>query len=190
MATFLPLPTNLPGTERVMRASGCALLRRIRPSFLIGHSFGALFPILLSDECPDLVAGNDNLEPATIPFQSYTGNATSVVGRTPNRVWGLTNTPITYQPPISSPDELKTISVGEDTPGLRSCILQMEPARQLPRIAQVPYVAITGEASPHTTYDHCVVNYLEQAQVIQAAQTLKQSRTQSPRLEILQPSSQ
>lgn len=148
-----------------MRVGGCALLKRLGPSFLISHSIGALYPILLSDECPDLVAGNVNLEPATTPFQSYTGNATSSVGRTPNRAWGLTNTPITYEPSASSPDDLRKVTVGEDTSARRSCILQVSPARKLPNIAKVPYVAITGEASPHITYDHCVVDYLEQAGV-------------------------
>lgn len=32
----------------------------------------------------------------------------------------------------------------------------------LPNIASVPYVAITGAASPHITYDHCVIAYLQQ----------------------------
>jgi hypothetical protein len=148
-----------------MRAAGCTLLRLIGPSFLVSHSIGALWPILMSDECPELVAANINVEPTTIPFQSYTGNATSPVGRTVTRPWGLTNTQIRYDPPASSPDELARVTVGEDTPALRSCIMQAEPARRLPNIARVPYVALTAEASPHITYDHCIINYLRQAGV-------------------------
>lgn len=146
-----------------MRASGCDLLELIGPSFLVSHSIGALHPILLSNDCPSLVAGNINLEPATIPFQSYTGNSTSSVGRSSSRPWGLTNTFIDYVPAISNYTELNTTSVGDDTPAKRSCIMQQEPARQLPSIASVPYVALTGDASPHMTYDHCVIDYLEQA---------------------------
>jgi pimeloyl-ACP methyl ester carboxylesterase len=148
-----------------MRSAGCALLRLIGPSFLVSHSFGAVHSILLSDQCPELVVGNVNVEPASIPFQSYIGNATSSVGRTANRPWGLTNTAITYDPPAASPSDLKTVTVGDDTPGLRSCILQVEPAKKLINIAKVPYVALTGEASPHITYDHCVINYLRQCGV-------------------------
>jgi hypothetical protein len=148
-----------------MRASGCALLSLIGRSYLISHSIGAIHPILLSDQCPDLVAGNINLEPATVPFQSYTGNATSSVGRTSNRPWGLTNTRITYDPPANSPSDLKTVSNETDTPARRSCIYQAQPARKLPQIAKVKYLALTGEASPHITYDQCVVNYLRQAGV-------------------------
>lgn len=164
-ATALPFTSNLTRQEISMRSAGCALLASIGPSFLISHSIGALFPVLLSDQCPDLVAGNINLEPATTPFQSYTGNATSSVGRRPNRVWGLTNTPLKYDPPAASPSDLSTVTVGEDTPGLRSCILQTEPAKQLVNLVNVPYVALTGEASPHITYNHCVIDYLRQAGV-------------------------
>jgi hypothetical protein len=154
-----------------MRSSGCQLLSLIGSSFLVSHSIGALHPILLSNDCPDLVAGNINLEPATIPFQSYTGNSTSSVGRTSARPWGLTNTPITYSPAANSSSDLSTETVGTDTPALRSCIMQTEPARQLPEIAKVPYVALTGSASPHITYDQCVIDYLIQAGV--AAEWIK-----------------
>lgn len=154
-----------------MRASGCKLLSLIGSSYLVSHSIGALHPILLSNDCPELVAGNINLEPATIPFQSYTGNATSAVGRTTARPWGLTNTAITYDPSAASSSDLKIEIVGEDTPALRSCIMQTEPARKLPNIAKVPYVALTGAASPHITYDHCLLNYLKQAGV--AAEWIK-----------------
>ncbi|KAL1651894.1 hypothetical protein SLS58_000017 [Diplodia intermedia] len=162
-ASILPLTTNLTAQELSMRASGCALLELIGSSYLVSHSIGALHPILLSNDCPDLVAGNINLDPTTIPFQSYTGNTTSAVGRTDARPWGLTNTYIDYVPAIASSDELNTTSVGEDTLAKRSCLMQAEPARQLPKIASVPYIALTGEASPHMTYDHCIIDYLEQA---------------------------
>lgn len=53
--------------------------------------------------------------------------------------------------------------MGADTPGHRSCILQTgSPIRTLPAIAAVPFVALIGDASPHTTYAHCVIAYLEQ----------------------------
>lgn len=148
-----------------MRWAGCTLLDRIGLSFLVIHSLGGIFTILLSDQCPDLVVGNVNVEPATVPFQSYTGNATSSVGRTPSRAWGLTNTPLTYEPPAASPNDLRTVMVGEDTPGLRSCIQQVEPAKQLINLIKVPYMAITGDASPHIAYDHCIINYLRQCGV-------------------------
>ena len=58
-----------------------------------------------------------------------------------------------------------------DTPARRACIYQAEPARTLPQIAKVPYVALTGDASIHITWDQCVINYLHQAGV--AAEWIK-----------------
>lgn len=153
-----------------MRAAGCELLQLIGPSFLISHSIGAVHPITISDECPDLVLGNVNIEPGNIPFESYTGNATSSVGRTAARPFGLTVGNLNYYPPISSSSELITETSGEDTPANRSCIQQSTSApnytiRTLPNVAKVPYVAFTGEASPHITYEHCVIQYLNQVGV-------------------------
>lgn len=108
-----------------MRASGCALLSLIDRSYLISHSIGALHPNLLSDQCPELVAGNIDLEPATIPFQSYTGNDTGSVGRTPNRLWGLTNTRVTYDSPANSPSDLRTVNNETEIPVRRACIYQV-----------------------------------------------------------------
>ncbi|MCJ1364243.1 hypothetical protein MMC16_003352 [Acarospora aff. strigata] len=100
------------------------------------------------------------------PFQSYIGNVTSSVGRSSTRrPWGLANTRLTYDPPAVTADELKKVTVWEDTPALPSCILQAKQARKLPNLAKVPYLARTGEASPHITYDQCVIDYLRQAGV-------------------------
>ncbi|GME41799.1 alpha beta-hydrolase [Neofusicoccum parvum] len=166
-STFIPLTSNLTSQELSMRASGCTLLSLLgTPSFLISHSIGALHPLLLSNDCPQLVAGNIALEPATVPFQSYLGNASSPVGSTRARPWGLTNTHLTYAPSVADPAaDLAVRSVGADAPAKRSCLMQAEPPRRLPQIAKVPYVALTGEASPHATFDHCVVDYLVQAGV-------------------------
>ncbi|KAE9367685.1 alpha/beta-hydrolase [Stipitochalara longipes BDJ] len=167
---FIPLTSNNTRQELSMRYAGCELLSLIGPSFLVSHSIGAIHPILLSDECPSLVVGNVNLEPGNIPFESYVGNATSSVGRTAARPFGLTVTNLNYDPPISNYTDLITETVAEDTLALRSCIQQSNSTANytihtLPNVAKVPYVAFTGEASPHITYDHCVMNYLNQVGV-------------------------
>lgn len=165
VSSFVPYLLNFSRAEIPMRSAGCQLLARVGPSFVVAHSGGSTFAVLLSDECPDLVAGTVHLEPATTPFISYLGNETSPTGTRPARPWGLTFTPITYDPPAVTPDELARVTVGEDTPALRACILQSEPPRRLPNIAKVPSVILTGEASVHITYNHCVVDYLRQAGV-------------------------
>ena len=52
-----------------------------------------------------------------------------------------------------------------DGAGLAKCWLQKSPARQLPDLAKMPILIVTGEASFHAPYEHCVVKYLEQAGV-------------------------
>jgi hypothetical protein len=163
---MIPLSGNGTAQELTMRRDGCALLKLIGPSYTICHSGSCQWTIQFSDACPELMLGNINLEAGNVPFQNLYGNDTvQAVGQTPARAWGLTDTPITYSPPISFPSQLQNVTVGADTPALRSCIMQKEPAHTLPNIAKVPYLMITGEASPHITYDHCTINYLEQAGV-------------------------
>jgi hypothetical protein len=163
---MIPLAANATIQDPTIRHDGCALLRLIGPSYTICHSGGCTWSLHFSDECPELLVANINLESGNIPFQNLYGNATVPgVGQTLARPWGLTSTPINYSPPISSPSELSTVIVGNDTPALRYCIMQKEPARKLPNVAKVPFLLLTGEASPHITYDHCIINYLEQAGV-------------------------
>lgn len=167
MAAMMPLTSNSTAQELSMRLSGCKLLSMIgETSYIISHSAGATYPMLMSDQCPELIKASINLEPGNTPFQNLVGNSTvPAVRYSAARPCGLTSTLITYDPPISNCSQLHTVVVGMDTPGNRSCYMQTSPARQLPNIAKVPYVALTGAASPHITYDHCTIAYLNQAGV-------------------------
>lgn len=155
---MVPYTTNNTAFELALRNSGCELLRLIGPSYLIAHSAGGATNILLSNDCPQYVAASINLEASTTPFTWYTVGTGSI----PYNPYGLSTTPLSYEPAISSPTELVTETIGNATTALRQCVQQVEPARKLPKIASVPYVMITGEASVHITYDHCIVNYLKQ----------------------------
>lgn len=169
-AAAIPLTSNTTSQELSMRSAGCALLELIgRPSYVISHSNGAVYSVLMSDECPSLIAGNVNLEPGNVPFQSLIGNSTvPSVGFTRSRPWGLANTKLKYSPAITNSSLLHPVSVGPDTPGNRSCYIQ-SPANNvtytLPNLADIPYVLLTGSASPHITYDHCFPLYLNQVGV-------------------------
>lgn len=166
-ASMIPLNSNSTSGELAMRAAGCRLLALVGESFTFCHSASCQYTTLWSDECPDLVKATINLEPTVIPFQSLVGGVDDPAGRSPSRAYGLTNTPITYDPPIQSASELDPVEVGIDTPALRSCFLQASNStiHTLPEIAKVPFIMYTGSASPHITYDHCVALYLEQTQV-------------------------
>lgn len=114
-----------------------------------------------------------NLEPGNTPFQSLVGNSTvAAVGRTVTRAWGLTNTAITYDPPVTNASApIATVAVGADLPGNRTCYLQdvtkvaNGTARRLTQIGKVPYLMFTANNSPHITYDHCMYDFLAQAGV-------------------------
>ncbi|KAK8233177.1 hypothetical protein HDK77DRAFT_499853 [Phyllosticta capitalensis] len=160
--SIIPVTTNNIALETALRAAGCQLLQIIGPAFVVAHSFGSFAPILWSNDCPHLVLGSVNLEPANTPFQLFVGLDPATLGSFPTRPWGLTNTRLDYVPPVSDPKELATAPVGEDTRERRRCILQVEPARKLPNVASVPYLALTSNASVHVTWDHCVVEYLRQ----------------------------
>lgn len=168
-AAALPLTSNATLQETSMRAAGCTLLSLIGRSNILCHSNGCTYVTLMSDQCPELVRASFNLEPGNVPFQSLIGNATvPAVGRTRSRPYGLTYTPITYDPPVvNATTDLHVIEVGVDTPGHRSCYLQSNSStiRTLPQIAKVPYVMLTTANSPHITYDHCFIPFFEQVDV-------------------------
>lgn len=91
--TFIPLTSNSTAQQLSMRASGCELLRLVGgSSFLVSHSIGSVHPILLSDECPQWIAGSINLDPDTVPFEDFTGTAMAM---SPERLWGFADTPLT-----------------------------------------------------------------------------------------------
>lgn len=158
--SIVPFTKNFTLSELSMRAAGCDLLSLIGPSYLVSHSLGASYPILLSNDCPENVAGNINLEHSVHPFWDY---GLTVGSGSTTRPWGLTNTPIDYEPPVANASELQQVVVGNDTLALRNCHLQAEPARKLPKISSVPYLCLTGQASVHMTYDHCIIEFLKQA---------------------------
>ena len=155
-----------------MRAAMCDLLRRIGPATFIAHSIGDQYALLASDQCPDLVLAHVAVEGDQTPFGSYDNAANGANTSIPYRPYGIANTPLNYNPPITNASQLVQATVGTTTytDGLLSnfsCVLQAEtPApRQLTNIAKVPQLFIVSEASIHITYDHCQVSYLQQAGV-------------------------
>lgn len=88
---FIPINTNWVNFELAMRASGCELLSLIgEPAYVVSHSIGARVPLVMSNDCPDLMAGNINVEGTTIPFWSYGWG----LGGSRTNPWGLSLTPL------------------------------------------------------------------------------------------------
>jgi pimeloyl-ACP methyl ester carboxylesterase len=81
-------------------------------------------------------------------------------------VSGLADVPLAYDPPVPAGGQLDFARQdAPDKPDLVRCWLQKEPARQLPRLKNIPVAIIVGEASYHAPYDHCTAAYLTQAGV-------------------------
>ncbi|KAI9808698.1 MAG: hypothetical protein M1825_003850 [Sarcosagium campestre] len=157
--SFIQIPPDFATQEIAMAAAGCELLRLIGPSFLVAHSYGGLFPWVIADKCSKSVQGIVGVEPDTSPFANYIRGFPTII---PTRPWGLTNSPLQYDPPAASPSDLIQTTVGEDTAAKRSCQLQAEPAKKLPNLSNVPVYVYTTEASIHITFAHCTIAYLRQ----------------------------
>lgn len=143
-----------------MKAAGVALLDIIGPSILIAHSQGGLFPWLWADARPELVKGILAIEPSGPPFQD------EVVDNLTARAYGLTDIPLTYDPPVTNATTPLATEVHPSSNLNRSsCTLQVEPARQLVKLKHIPILVDTGESGYHALYDHCTVEFLRQAGV-------------------------
>lgn len=154
------LASNAETQQRVQEA-GVALLDRIGPAVLLTHSQAGPFGWLLADQRPQLVKGIVAVEPNAPPIQ-----ASPVFGAGKQLAWGITDTAITYEPPVKDAVELVVEQqAAPDRPDLVACWQQKAPARQLPNLRGRPVLVLIAEASYHAQYDHCLSRWLTQAGV-------------------------
>ena len=159
-ATQVPYVASGAETQQRNQQAVAALLDRIGPAIIVTHSQSGPFGWLIADARPKLVKGVVAVEPAGPPFQN------AVLNNNKERAWGVTDIPITYDPPVKDPNELRTEQQAEpDGPNLVRCIQQQAPARRLANLANIPVIVITTESSYHAAYDHCTAKYLAQAGV-------------------------
>ncbi|QEI06209.1 alpha/beta fold hydrolase [Pigmentiphaga aceris] len=148
-------------TQTLVRQAGQALLDRIGPAVLVTHSQAGPFGWLLADARPDLVKGIVAVEPNAPPIQ-----ASPVFGAGKQLAFGVSDIPITYDPPIRDASDLALEQ--ETTPSrsdLVACWRQKEPARRLSHVGGRPILVLITESSYHAQYDHCLSNWLTQAGV-------------------------
>lgn len=148
------LPT-FTGNEEQMRRCGAELLDRIGPAVLLTHSLGGPFGWLVADARPELVKAIIAVEPIGPPFTELPG-----FGRLD---WGLTAAPITYEPPVRNPHELRTRLRAAGADGLQDCLVQDEPVRSLPNLKGFPIAVVVTDTSPFAAFGHGVADYLTQA---------------------------
>ena len=173
--------------ERQFRHAGAALLKRIGPAFLITHSQSGPLGWHLADELPKLVLGIVALEPRGPPFappelafyasrngdhcpitngdDAHPPPPTPVISNL-ERPFGITSTPLTYDPPRSTtPSLVYEYYPAVPRPGLIPGWYQAEPPALLPQLAEIPVIVVTAEASYHVLFDHLTVSFLRQVGV-------------------------
>ena len=152
---------NNTETQRLVQDAGAALLDRIGPSIVLTHSDSGPTGWLIADARPKLVKAIIALEPNGPPFQNA-----GVPDSNRARPWGVTDIPITYDPPITDPAQLQIEQQAvSDEAGLARCWLQKTSTHSLMNLRGMPVMLVTAEASYHAAYDHCTARYLVQAGV-------------------------
>src|SRR5262245_50823843 len=146
-------------TQQRNKDAGAALLDKIGPAIVLTHSQAAAFGCLIADARPQLVKAVIAIEPAGPPFEA------TIIGTGKARVFGPTDIPIAYDPPIKDASELVVEREPAEEPDLFACWMQKAPARQLVNLKSIPVMVMAAEASYHQVYDHCTAKYLNQAGV-------------------------
>ncbi|KAK8239868.1 Alpha/Beta hydrolase protein [Phyllosticta capitalensis] len=155
-----------PATQQLAVQAGVAeLIDQIgRPVTVVGHSQGGIMVWLAADARPNLVKRIVALEPSGPPFIDQ------VFSQEAARPYGLTDAPLTYDPPIqantSAESQFRLVTTGSTDPSIGNCTLQdpQEP-RQLANLKDIPTLVLQTQASYHAVYDWCTVEFLRQAGV-------------------------
>jgi hypothetical protein len=151
-----------PNNAQIITDTVVQLLDMIgQPVILMVNSGVASSGWAVADARPKQVKGILAAEPVAPPVENAERGATG-----PGRLWGVTNLPIHYDPPVKDPAELKPVREEKaDGPDLIPCWIQQEPAHKLVNLEAIPVLEFSGEASYHRPYSHCVAKWLNQAGV-------------------------
>jgi pimeloyl-ACP methyl ester carboxylesterase len=162
-ASNVPSIASATEQQSAVKAAGVSLLDSIeKPVILVSHSQGGLMPWLIADARPELTKAIVSLEPSGPPFRD------AVFGNGSARAFGLTDIPITYDPPVESPNvDLVQQTIAAPNSTALPCTIQADepPPRQLVNLKNIPVLLLTSEASYHAQYDWCTARFLQQAGV-------------------------
>lgn len=164
----VPYVASALKSEELVNPALVTLLEKVGPSVVLTHSQAGVFGWAVSDRRPDLVKAHVAVEPNGPTFYDIRFKGGSQwyekVGEARARPYGITRVPLHFEPPVSAPTDLTVVQAEQPTrPDQIRCWLQAEPARQLPQLAKVPAVIVTGEASFRATMDDCTAAFLAQA---------------------------
>ena len=160
--------SNLTMLEDLNRNAGAALLDKIGPSIILGHSQAGAFLWPVADARPQAIKAILAIEPNGPPVRAvdFVGEPDWFKYGGVALAYGVSDVPLTYDPPVKDPGELKFVQQEKaDADGLVRCFEQVAPARKLPNLSKIPTLVMMSEASYHAPYDHCTVKYLRTAGV-------------------------
>jgi pimeloyl-ACP methyl ester carboxylesterase len=146
--------------------AGIALLDMIgSPVILLTHSQGGGFGFEITEARPNLVKAMVTAEPGGPQFGNVDTAKVTSGPRNPNS-WGLTNAPYEFDPPASTPADLKVVlEEKSERPDEARCWLQAEPARKLARWKNIRVLDLSANGTYHRVYDPCIPKFLNQAGV-------------------------
>jgi pimeloyl-ACP methyl ester carboxylesterase len=160
----------VPTQEVLNIASGAALIDRIGPAIVLGRSQSGNYPFHYADVRPGQVKAMIDIEGASPAFncpyppscQTYNG-----VPSTLTPVWGVTNQPITYSPPITDPVSqlVRVPNSSPAGPNEATCWRQGAPVHKLLNLQGIPTMVMVSQSSAPTQTQVCMHQYLEQAGV-------------------------
>jgi len=159
---------DLGALEAMMRAAGAELLDRIGAAILLTHSQGGPLGWTIADARPERTRAILAIEPNGPPLREvrFTGSPGWFEEDEVTRPWGITRGPLAFDPPCAQASDLRFVRQEHaDGSGLVRGWLQAEPPRRLARLAGIPILVLTAEASYHAAYDHCTSAFLRQAGV-------------------------
>lgn len=134
------------------RQAGADLLDRIGPAIVMTHSAGGPFGLLVAEVRPNLVKATVIIEGGGSGFSG--GNR-----------WGMSTIPVTYDPPVRDPADIKTTWVVSPEPGVNGYFLQAEPARKLLNLRNTKVVFLIADSSFASPGNPGAVAFLKQAGV-------------------------
>jgi pimeloyl-ACP methyl ester carboxylesterase len=146
--------------------AGIALLDQIAsPVILITHSQGGGIGFNVADARPKLVAGMVAIEPGGPQIGIVDTAKVNYTGKIGN-AWGITNMPMHYDPPVNSPDDLKTyLEEKSERADEVPCYMQKEPVHKLVSLENMRILSISAEGTYHRVFDACIPKWLNQAGV-------------------------
>ena len=154
------------GQAELAVPAGVALLDQIgSPVILITHSQGGGIGFNVADQRPKLVAGMVSIEPGGPQIGNVDTAKVAYTERGGSK-WGITGMPMHYDPPVNSPEDLKTyLEEKSERPDEVPCYMQKEPVHKLTGMQNIRILSISAEGTYHRTFDVCIPKWLNQAGV-------------------------